>query len=127
MGIRGRLLALVKGTAVPLALLGVLDLRRGRQARPRHLDEALRQQAELAAVAFERWIDARQQPLVTAATALGAEPGARQADVGRSLRVILASRPYWVDVRGRGLDAPLARAWRITPGARSPGWGCAGC
>ena len=58
----------------------------------------------MTAVAFERWIDARRQPLIAAATALGAEPDARQADVERSLRVILASRPYRVDVRGLGLD-----------------------
>ncbi|MCA1616804.1 MAG: HAMP domain-containing protein [Acidobacteria bacterium] len=63
MGIRGRLLLLVVGVAVPLALAGAAALRGAWDASRRQLDDSVRQQAELAAVAFERWVDAQRQPL----------------------------------------------------------------
>src|SRR5919112_5186938 len=67
MGIRGRLLLLAIGVAVPLALVGALGLRGRWDAGRLQLDESIQQQAELAAVAFERWVDAQRQPLNTIA------------------------------------------------------------
>ena len=58
MGIRGRLLLLAIGVAVPLALVGALGLLGLWNANRLQLDDSLQQQAELAGIAFERWVDA---------------------------------------------------------------------
>ncbi|HVG38182.1 MAG TPA: histidine kinase dimerization/phospho-acceptor domain-containing protein, partial [Pyrinomonadaceae bacterium] len=97
MGIRGRLVALVIGATVPLALLGLWGLRREWLANRGHLDELVVQQADLASVAFERWVDAQQQPLVTIAAIVEQSPDAAQLQ--ESLRLTIIPRPEWVDVR----------------------------
>jgi signal transduction histidine kinase len=63
------------------------------------LDEALRQQAELAAVAFERWIDAQRQPLATLATEAGEQRSLRSPQLAEHLRLTAQTRPYWIDAR----------------------------
>lgn len=67
VSIRTRLLLLAVGTVVPLLLAGLAALRGVWGARQQQLNEAIEQQAELAAVVFERWIDTQQQPLITVA------------------------------------------------------------
>ena len=95
VGIRGRLLLLTLGVAIPLALVGVLALNRmGTPAA--QLDDSVRQQAELAAIGFERWVDAQRQPLTTIA-ALAAHQNINTA--GSELQYSVSTRPYWI-----GLD-----------------------
>jgi hypothetical protein len=96
LGIRGRLLVLAVVVAVPLALLGAADMRGVWRSNRAQLDEALRQQAELAAVAFERWIDAQRQPLTTLATEAGEQ---RSPQLAEHLRLTAQTRPYWIDAR----------------------------
>lgn len=98
MGIRARLIILVVGIAVPLALVGVADLRGLWRSNRSQLDEAMRQQAELAAVAFERWIDAQRQPLATLAAGAG-EQSLRSPQLAEHLRLTAQTRPYWIDAR----------------------------
>lgn len=98
MGIRARLLVLAVGIAVPLALLGAADLGRVWQSNRSQLDQSLKQQAELAAVAFERWIDAQRQPL-TALAAEAAEQSLGSPQLADHLRYTVQTRPYWIDAR----------------------------
>ena len=99
MGIRGRLLALAVGAAIPLMLLGLLDLYRVWTTSREQLNESVEQQAELAALAFERWVDAQQQPLITLAATGAAEAQLRAPELQESLRVAMTPRPHWIDVR----------------------------
>ena len=98
MGIRGRLLVLAVVVAVPLAVVGVADLRGVWRSNRAQLNEALRQQAELAAVAFERWIDAQRQPLTTLAAEAG-EQSLRSPQLAAHLRLTAQTRPHWIDAR----------------------------
>jgi hypothetical protein len=52
LGIRGRLLLLAVGIAVPLVLVGVADLRGMWRVSRSQLDDSVKQQAELAAKAL---------------------------------------------------------------------------
>jgi signal transduction histidine kinase len=99
LGIRGRLLILAVVVAVPLALVGVADMRGVWQSNRAQLDEALRQQAELAAVAFERWTDAQRQPLSTLAAEAGEQRSLRSSQLAEHLRLTAQTRPYWIDAR----------------------------
>ena len=65
MSIRGRLLTLAIGGAVPLLIVGLIVLWAVWKGRQQQLNEALEQQSELAAVVFEGWLDAQYQPLRT--------------------------------------------------------------
>jgi signal transduction histidine kinase len=96
VGIRARLLVLAVGIAVPLALVGAADLRRVWQSNRSQLDESLKQRAELAAVAFERWIDAQRQPLTTLAAEAG-ETSLRSPQLADHLGYTVRTRPYWID------------------------------
>ena len=98
MGIRARLLVLAFGIAVPLALVSAAELGRVWQSNRSQLDESLKQQAELAAVAFERWIDAQRQPLTTLA-AEAAEQSLRSPQLADHLRYTVQTHPYWIDAR----------------------------
>ncbi|MET0626066.1 MAG: sensor histidine kinase [Pyrinomonadaceae bacterium] len=98
MTIRGRLLTLAVGGVVPLLLVGLTSLWAVWGGKQQLLNEALEQQAELAAVVFDRWLDAQRQPLLT----IAANPSGRLNDptaVGADLRAALHPRPHWVDVR----------------------------
>jgi signal transduction histidine kinase len=99
LGIRGRLLILAVVVAVPLALVGVADMRGVWRSNRAQLDEALRQQAELAAVAFERWADAQRQPLTTLAAEAGEQRSLRSPQLAEHLRLTAQTRHYWIDAR----------------------------
>lgn len=112
VGIRGRLLFLTLGVAIPLALVGILALNRMWDTGRAQLDDSVRQQAELAAIGFERWVDAQRQPLITIA-ALAAHQKINTA--GSELQYSVSTRPYWigldiVDASGKILAAePTSR------------------
>jgi hypothetical protein len=99
LGIRGRLIILAVVVAVPLAFVGVADMRGVWRSNRAQLDEALRQQAELAAVAFERWTDAQRQPLLTLAAEAGELRSLRSPQLAEHLRLTAQTRPYWIDAR----------------------------
>ena len=68
MSIRGRLLALAIGGVLPLLIVGLIVLGIVWSEKQHQLNEGLEQQAELAAVVFDRWLDAQYQPLITIAS-----------------------------------------------------------
>ena len=110
MSIRGRLLALALGAVAPLALLGLAVLWVVWGAKEQQLNESLEQQAELAAVVFDRWLDAQRQPLITIASYPAGhfrDAAALEAD----LRAATDRRPHWIDVRVLGADGRVRAAF----------------
>ena len=98
MSIRGRLLTLAIGGVVPLLIVGLIVLWAVWKGKQQQLNESLEQQAELAAVVFERWLDAQYQPLRTIAAYPPqhlSDPSSLEAD----LKAALIERPHWIDLR----------------------------
>lgn len=98
MSIRGRLVTLVIGAVVPLTIVGLVALWSLWTAKRQQHDESLERQAELAAVAFDRWLDGQRQPLVTIA-AIGSDRERDQATLQRELAKAAAPQVRWFDVR----------------------------
>ena len=98
MSIRGRLLTLAIGGVVPLLIVGFIVLWAVWNGKQRQLNEALEQQAELAAVVFDRWLDAQYQPLRTIAS-YSPEHLRDQSSLETDFKASLTQRPYWIDLR----------------------------
>jgi signal transduction histidine kinase len=94
MSIRRQLLLLILGITVPFTLVGVFDLLRVWNISRTQLNDSVQQQAELAALAFERWVDSQRRPLETIA-AIAAD-GKMQSLNGVNYGI--KTRPYWIDV-----------------------------
>lgn len=98
MSIRGRLLALALGGVLPLLIVGLIVLWIVWSEKQNQLNEALEQQAELAAVVFDRWLDAQYQPLRTIASYPIdhlKDPSALKGN----LKAALIRRTHWIDLR----------------------------
>lgn len=84
-------------------IVGVADLRGMWRVSREQLDDSVRQQAELAALAFERWVDAQRQPLVTIAAVASdqRETSLQKRDSPHfaNLRYAVETRPHWIDLR----------------------------
>lgn len=89
---------LAVGAVVPLLLVSLTALWGLWGARQQQLNEAMEQQAELAAVVFEHWLDTQRQPLLTVA-ALAGGPAPDGASPRNYLRSVIAARPHWIDIR----------------------------
>jgi len=79
LSIRGRLLMLAVGAVVPLSLVALAALWEVWGTRHQQLNEAMEQQAELAAGVLEHWLDTQQQPLLTVAALAGGHAPGRNA------------------------------------------------
>ena len=97
MGIRKRLLLLSIGISIPLTLAGFLMLWALWRESKRDLTHSIEEQSQLAAVAFEKWIDGQRQPLSTLATIAAEHPHGPLPFASR-LSYIVDTRPYWVDL-----------------------------
>lgn len=97
MGIRKRLLILSIGISVPLILAGLLVLWALWRESRSELTHSIEEQSQLAAVAFEKWIDGQRQPLATLATIAAEHPQGSLPFAGR-LSYMVGTRPYWVDL-----------------------------
>lgn len=98
MSIRKRLLTLAIGGVVPLLVVGLVLLWSVWHTKEKQINDGLEQQAEMAAVLFERWIDAQGQPLRTVA----AYSNQRNYDANHlqdEVNAAMAPRPYWNDLR----------------------------
>ena len=98
MSIRGRLLALAIGGVLPLLIVGLTVLWVVWSEKQNQLNDALEQQAELAAVVFDRWLDAQYQPLRTIAS----YPSSHLKDskaLQENLKAALLHRTLWIDLR----------------------------
>ena len=97
MNIRGRLLTLAIGGVVPLLIVGLALLWAVWNTKEQQLNEGLEQQAELAAVVFDRWLDAQRQPLRTIAS-YPAEHLNDSSALEADFRAMMRPRPYWIDL-----------------------------
>jgi signal transduction histidine kinase len=98
MSIRGRLLALAIGGVLPLLIVGLTVLGIVWSEKQNQLNESLEQQAELAAVVFDRWLDAQYQPLKTIASYPPGQLNDKSA-LEENLKAALRNRTHWIDLR----------------------------
>ncbi len=112
MGIRGRLLVLTMGVAVPLAIFGLLGLDWLWNASREKLDTAIRKQAELTAAAFDGWIDAERQPLIALAASGSGRPRT-QSFTDEELHAVLRAHPSWLAVQAIDEGGRVVAAWPI--------------
>ncbi len=98
LGIRGKLLLLAAGIAIPLVLVGILDLRNMWRLSRAQLDDSVKQQVDLASVALERWLDDQKKAL-DAIAALAADNDTRAPTIRNNLENVLRTRPFWLDLR----------------------------
>jgi signal transduction histidine kinase len=98
LGIRGKLLLLVAGIAVPLVLVGALDLRNMWRLSRAQLDDSVKQQVDLASVALERWLDDQKKALDAIAAQAG-DNDTRTPAIYENLENVLRTRPFWLDLR----------------------------
>jgi signal transduction histidine kinase len=96
LSIRARLLWLTIGLVVPLLLVGFYNLQEAWQVSRRQLNESIERQAQLAATAFEQWIEAQTQTLTTISTLSQSDNPASLKDY---LNSIVKTRPHWLDVQ----------------------------
>ena len=95
---RGKLLLLAAGIAVPLVLVGVLDLgNMWRQSRSQ-LNDSVKQQVDLASVALERWLDDQKKAL-DAIAVLAGDKDTHSPIIRENLENVLRTRPFWLDLR----------------------------
>ena len=117
MGIRKRLLILSVGISVPLILVGLLMLWALWRESKKELTHSIQEQSQLAAIAFEKWIDGQRQPLATLAT-IAAERQQGPLPFASRLSYMVDTRPYWIDLWILD-DAGNTRASH-SPDAKSP-------
>jgi signal transduction histidine kinase len=98
LGIRGKLLLLVAGIAVPLVLVGALDLRNMWRLSRAQLDDSVKQQVDLASLALERWLDDQKKALDAIAAQAG-DNDTRTPAIHENLENVLRTRPFWLDLR----------------------------
>ena len=96
MSIRARLLWLTIGLVLPLLLVGFYNLWEAWQVSREQLNVSIERQAELAATAFEQWIEAQAQTLRTISTLSQNDNPATLKDY---LNSIVKTRPHWLDVQ----------------------------
>lgn len=98
MGIRGKLLLLAAGIAVPLVVVGALDLRNMWRLSRSQMDDSVKQQVDLASVALERWLDDQKKALDSIA-ALAGDQDTGTPTIRENLENVLRTRPFWLDLR----------------------------
>lgn len=98
MGIRGKLLLLATGIAVPLVVVGALDLRNMWRLSRSQLDDSVKQQVDLTSVALERWLDDQKKAL-DAISSLAGDKDTHTPTIRENLENVLRTRPFWFDLR----------------------------
>ncbi len=98
MGIRGKLLLLAAGIAVPLVLVGALDLRNMWWLSRSQLNDSIKQQVDLASLALERWLVDQKKALDSIAALAGDKDTSTPA-TREYLENVLLTRPFWLDLR----------------------------
>src|ERR1041385_4085394 len=106
LNIRKRLLILAIGGVVPLLLVGLALLWSVWHAKQQQLNDGMGQQAELAAVLFDRWLDAQEQPLRTVAE-YSSQNKTDPNQLQEALAAAMAPRSSWTDLRVLGADGKV--------------------
>jgi len=101
LNIRKRLLILAVGGVVPLLMVGLALLWSVWHAKQQQLNDGIEQQAELAAVLFDRWLDAQKQPLRTIAE-YSSQNKTDQSPLQEALEAAMAPRSSCADLRVLG-------------------------
>ena len=120
MSIRGRLLALAIGGVLPLLIVGLTVLGIVWSQKQNQLNEGLEQQAELAAVVFDRWLDAQYQPLRTMASYPSKHLNDKSA-LEENLKAALRNRTHWIDLRVLDANAKVVATEPADAGNLPPG------
>lgn len=107
MNIRRRLLILAIGGVVPLLLVGLALLWSVWHAKQQQLNDGMEQQAELAAVLFDSWLDAQEQPLRTVAEYSSQSKTDHPNQLQEALKAAMAPRSSWTDLRVLGADGKI--------------------
>lgn len=89
---------LAAGIAVPLVLVGTLDLRNMWRLSRSQLNDSVKQQVDLASVALERWLDDQKKAL-DAVAALAGDKDTHTPIIRTNLENVLRTRPFWLDLR----------------------------
>lgn len=92
------MLLLAAGIAVPLVLVGALDLRNMWELSRSQLDDSVKQQVDLASVALERWLDDQKKAL-DAIASLAGDKDTRTPIIRENLENVLRTRPFLLDLR----------------------------
>jgi signal transduction histidine kinase len=88
------------GVAIPLAVTGLVGLEWVWTANRGQLDISMRKQAELAAAAFDHWIEAERQPLIALAASESARPNS-QPLTSEELHSVMRAHPNWLALEAR--------------------------
>ena len=120
MSIRGRLLALAIGGVLPLLIVGLIVLGVVWSDKQNQLNEGLEQQAELAALVFDGWLDAQYQPLKTIAS-YPPDKLNDKAALEEKLKASLKSRTHWIDLRVLDASGNVVATEPAGAGALPPG------
>jgi signal transduction histidine kinase len=98
LGIRGKLVLLAVGIAVPLVLFSALDLRNMWRLSRAQLDDSIKRQVEFASVVLERWLDDQKEALEAIAASAG-DNDPRSPVIRENLESVLQTRRFWMDLR----------------------------
>jgi signal transduction histidine kinase len=97
-GIRLKLLIYATGIALPLAFVGLASIWAMSNAARYQLEDSMRRQAEITAVAFEQWLEAQKEPLTTVAAYLDEQPTDR-LDFQNLFGLVVNTRSHWIGLR----------------------------
>src|SRR5689334_8718506 len=92
-GIRMKLLAYAAGVALPLAFVGLVSVWAMSEATRHQLEDSIKKQAEITAVAFKQWLEAQRTPLAAVAAYVDEPPAG--VDLPSTLALILKTRSQW--------------------------------
>jgi signal transduction histidine kinase len=117
LSIRTRLLFLTLGLVVPLVLVGLYNQWTTWTASRTLLNRSIEQQARLAASAFEQWVKAQRQTLLTVSE-LAQSGTANNATLQEYLNSITKTRPAWlhveiIDQSGNVVIAQTTKKWNL--------------
>jgi signal transduction histidine kinase len=98
---------LILGITVPFTLAGIFGLLRVWNISRTQLNDSVREQAELAALTFERWVDSQRRPLETFA-AMAADGKTESLN---SVQYGIKTRPYWIDVNIVSASGDIIRSF----------------
>jgi hypothetical protein len=81
--------------AVPLAIVGLIALLGIWNVSRAQLKESIKQQAELATIAFDRWAIAQQEPLSSIAAGVN-QDGQINPSLAHDLHRVIQTRAHWI-------------------------------
>ena len=120
MSIQKRLLLLTLGLVVPLTLVGLYDQWVAWDSSRQLLNSSIEQQAKLAATAFEQWVEAQSQTLLTVSHVAEAESAGANT-LRDYLNSIIKTHPTWlgieiVDPAGKIVVSQTLKKWNFESG-----------